>query len=145
MQAVGDQFIGMMDGLIGIMVGLSVFIFVIFIYLLTKAVIDRSARSISYIKVFGYRDREVSQLYIRSITICVAVSLVVLQPLIIESLTAIFHSMLMTYSGNIEIYVPWQAIAGTIAAGFMSYLLVAALHTRSIKRVPMAEALKVQE
>ncbi|MDO4849141.1 MAG: ABC transporter permease [Coriobacteriia bacterium] len=145
MQAVGDQFIGMMDGLIGIMVGLSVFIFVIFIYLLTKAVIDRSARSISYMKVFGYRDREVSQLYIRSITICVAVSLVVLQPLIIESLTVIFHSMLMTYSGNIEIYVPWQAIAGTIAAGFMSYLLVAALHTRSIKRVPMAEALKVQE
>ena len=58
MRAVGDQFIGMMSDLIGMMVGLSVFIFLLFMYLLTKAVIDRSARSISYMKVFGYRDGE---------------------------------------------------------------------------------------
>lgn len=116
-----------------------------FIYLLTKAVIDRSARSISYMKVFGYRDREISKLYIRSITICVVASLVLCLPLIIGSLTAIFKAMLISYSGNIEIYVPWTAMAQTVAAGLATYLAVAALHTRSIKRVSLSEALKVQE
>ena len=69
--------------MIGMMVGLAVFIFLLFMYLLTKAVIDHSARSISYMKVFGYRDSEISHLYIRSITLCVAASLVLSLPVII--------------------------------------------------------------
>ena len=145
MRAIGDQFVDMMGDLIGIMVGLSVFIFLLFIYLLTKAVLDHSARSISYMKVFGYRDSEISILFLRSITVCVAVSLVTTQPLIICGITALYRSMMASYSGNIEIYVPAYAIAATIAAGFATYLVVALLHTRSIKRVSMAEALKVQE
>ena len=145
MRAVGNQFIGMMSSLIGMMVGLAVFIFLLFMYLLTKAVIDRSARSISYMKVFGYRDGEISHLYIRSITLCVVASLVLCEPLIIESLTVIFRTMLLTYNGNIEIYVPWSAMAGCAGIGFATYLVVALLHTRSIKRVSLSEALKVQE
>ena len=145
MRAVGDQFIGMMSDLIGMMVGLSVFIFLLFMYLLTKAVIDRSARSISYMKVFGYRDGEISHLYIRSITLCVVAALVLSQPVIIGSLTAIFRSMLLAYNGNIEIYVPWWSIAACVGIGFATYLVVALLHTRSIRRVSLSEALKVQE
>ena len=145
MRAVGDQFIGMMSDLIGMMVGLAVFIFLLFMYLLTKAVIDRNARSISYMKVFGYRDGEISRLYIRSITLCVAASLVLSLPVIIGSLTAIFRAMLLAYNGNIEIYVPWWSMAECVGIGFATYLVVALIHTRSIKRVSLSEALKVQE
>ena len=145
MRAVGDQFIGMMSKMIGMMVGLAVFIFLLFMYLLTKAVIDHSARSISYMKVFGYRDSEISHLYIRSITLCVAASLVLSLPVIIGSLTAIFRSMLLAYNGNIEIYVPAWSMAACVGIGFATYLVVALLHTRSIQRVGLAEALKVQE
>ena len=61
------------------------------------------------------------------------------------SLTAIFRSMLLAYNGNIEIYVPWWSMAECAGIGFATYLVVALLHTRSIKRVSLAEALKVQE
>lgn len=145
MDAIGEQFVGMMDDMIGMLMGLSVFIFLVFMYLLTKSVIDRSARSISYMKVFGYRDSEISRLYVRSITLTVAVSLVVCQPLIIGGLTLLFRAMLLAYNGNIEIYVPMAAIAEVIAIGFATYLAVALLHIRRIKRVPLALALKVQE
>ena len=145
MDAIGEQFVGMMDDMIGMLVGLSVFIFLVFMYLLTKSVIDRSARAISYMKVFGYRDSEISRLYVRSITLTVAVSLVVCQPLIIGGLTLLFRAMLLAYNGNIEIYVPMTAIAQVIAIGFATYLAVALLHIRRIKRVPLALALKVQE
>lgn len=145
MDAIGGQFTGMMDDMIGMLVGMSVFIFLVFMYLLTKSVIDHSARSISYMKVFGYRDREVSKLYVRSITWCVVASLIVCQPLIIVSLTAIFKAMLLAYSGNIEIYVPLTCILEVIATGFATYLVVALLHVRHIKKVPLALALKNAE
>ena len=145
MDAIGDQFVDMMDGMIGMLVGLSVFIFLVFMYLLTKSIIDRSARAISYMKVFGYRDGEISRLYVRSITLTVAVSLVVCQPLIIGGLTLIFRAMLLSYSGNIEIFVPTAAIVEVIAIGFATYLAVALAHVHRIKQVPLALALKVQE
>ena len=145
MDAIGDQFTGMMDDMIGMLLGLSVFIYLIFMYLLTKAVIDRSARSISYMKVFGYRDGEISKLYIRSITLCVVTSLILCLPVIIGVLTLVFRGMLLSYNGNIEIYVPSDALAKCLLAGLATYLAVAALHTRAIKRVSLSEALKVQE
>ena len=143
MDAIGEQFTGMMDDMIGMLVGMSVFIFLVFMYLLTKSVIDHSARSISYMKVFGYRDREVSKLYVRSITWCVVISLIVCQPLIIVSLTAIFKAMLLSYSGNIEIYVPLACILEVIATGFATYLVVALLHVRTELVTPVTELVEV--
>lgn len=145
MQAIGDQFVSMMDSLVGMMVGMAVFIYLIFMYLLTKAILDRSSRSISYMKVFGYRDGEISALYIRSMTICVVVSLVACMPLIIVSLGAIFKAMLTSYSGNIEIYVPNECLVEALICGLATYAAVALAHMRAIKRVSLAEALKVQE
>lgn len=145
MQAIGDQFVKIMGSITGMMVGLSVLIFVLFMYLLTKAVLDRSARAISYMKVFGYRDGEISLLYLRSITICVVVSLIVTQPAVVQLLTVVYRAMLSRFSGNLEMYVPPLAIAASLAAGLASYLAVAALHLRQIRRVPLSEALKAQE
>ena len=145
MDAIGDQFTGMMSDMLGMLIGLSVFIFLVFMYLLTKSVIDHSTRSISYMKVFGYRDGEVSKLYVRSITWCVVVSLVVCQPIIIWALTLVFRAMLLSYSGNIEIYVPMAAIAETVLIGLATYAVVTLLHMRHIKKVPLALALKSAE
>ncbi len=145
MDKIGTQMTDSMGSMMYLLLGVAVFIFFVFVYLLTKAVIDHSARSISYMKVFGYRDREVSLLYVRSITWCVAASLVLSLPAIIGSLTAIYKSMLMRLSGNIEIYVPTDAMVKVVVIGMLTYAIVAALHLRAIRRVPMALALKVQE
>ena len=145
MDKIGAQMTDSMGDMMHLLLGVAVFIFLIFIYLLTKAVIDRSARSISYMKVFGYRDQEVSRLYVRSITWCVVASLVLSLPLIIGGLTLIFKSMLMSYTGNIEIYVPADAMAKCVLTGLATYAVVVLVHLRSIRRVPVALALKVQE
>ena len=58
---------------------------------------------------------------------------------------AVMRTMLLAYNGNIEIYVPWWSIAACVGIGFATYLVVALLHTRSIRRVSLSEALKVQE
>lgn len=42
-------------------------------------------------------------------------------------------------------YVPAWSMAACAGIGFVTYLVVALLHTRSIKRVSLSEALKVQE
>ena len=120
-------------------------LFLILIYLLTKTVIDRSARSISYMKVFGYRDREISRLYIRSITITVLVSLVACLPIIVSIIDVLVKLLMSRYSGNLEIWVAPQTYVLEVCIGAATYCVVALLHMRRIRRVPLALAMKVQE
>ncbi len=145
MDKIAVQMTNSMGNITDMLLGLAVSIFLVFMYLLTKTVIDRSSRAISYMKVFGYADREINRLYIRSITWTVVCSLLLSLPLIIVTLTAVFKAMLMEYGGNIVIYTPAEDLAICVAVGLATYAVVAFLHTRRIKRVPLALALKVQE
>ena len=120
-------------------------LFLILIYLLTKTVIDRSARSISYMKVFGYHDREISKLYIRSITITVLVSLVLCLPIIVFVIDLLVQVMMTQYSGNLEIWIAPQTYVIEVLIGAATYAVVAFLHMRRIRKVPLALAMKVQE
>ena len=120
-------------------------LFLILIYLLTKTVIDRSARSISYMKVFGYRDREISKLYIRSISVTVLVSLVLCLPIIVSVIDILVQIMMTQYSGNLEIWIAPQTYVIEILIGATTYAVVALLHMRRIRKVPLALAMKAQE
>ena len=120
-------------------------LFLILIYLLTKTVIDRSARYISYMKVFGYHDREISKLYVRSITVTVLVSLVLCLPIIVGVIDLLVQVMMSQYSGNLEIWIAPQTYAIEVLIGAATYAVVALLHMRRIHRVPLALAMKVQE
>lgn len=144
-QALASEMENFMSEMVGMLVGVAVVIYFITMYLLTKVIIDNSARSISYMKVFGYRQREIRGLYIRSITITVIASLIVTIPAIMALIDVIWKVAISRYSGNILIYFDPVVIAESVVVGLVTYLVVALLDIRHINRVSMAEALKVQE
>ena len=49
------------------------------------------------------------------------------------------------FTGNFEIVFTPDVILKDLAFGIATYCVVAFLHVRRIKRVPLSEALKVQE
>ena len=145
MLAVADQLQDSMGKIASSLLYAVVPLFLILIYLLTKTVIDRSARAISYMKVFGYRDREISKLYIRSITLTVLVSLVACLPIIVGALDVLVQIMMSKYAGNLEIWVAPETYVQEVLVGAATYAAVAFLHVRRIRKVPLALAMKVQE
>ena len=96
-------------------------------------------------KVFGYHNGEISRLYVRAITVTVLVSLVASLPFVLW-LVKFFVSFVMDrYSGNLEIWVPASLLAEVVAIGAVAYAAVAVVHIWRIRRVSLAEAMKVQE
>ncbi len=145
MAKIGDQMEDSMSSIMNMITWVALIIFVILIYLLTKTIIDRSARAISYMKVFGYRDGEINQLYLRAITTTVAISLVACLPLILWVIIFLVKIVFMGYPGNFVITIDPLVYVKEIALGLVCYAVVALLHMRRIKKVPLALALKVQE
>lgn len=145
MGASADQMQESFGDMMGMVVAFAIPVYLILVYLLTKTVIDRSSRYISYMKVFGYHDPEISRLYVRAITTTVLVSLVASLPLVIK-LCDFFVSLVMDrYSGNLEIYIEPQLMAKVVAIGAVAYLAVALVHMWHIRGVSLSEAMKVQE
>ncbi|MDO4796474.1 MAG: FtsX-like permease family protein [Coriobacteriales bacterium] len=145
MDDISNQMRESMGNIMTMMMLMAVPIYLVLVYLLTKTVIDRSARSISYMKVFGYHAKEVDGLYIRPVTVFVLVSLIASIPLIIGLLTVLLTVVFMRYSGNFPISIPADRLALLVVVGMATYAVVAALHVRRIRRVPLSLALKVQE
>ena len=145
MMAVSEQLTDSFGDMIGFVVGLAVAIYIILMYLLTKTVIDRSARSISYMKVFGYHNREVNSLYLHPISASVLVSLVASLPMVIGLIIVFMKAAFMRFTGNIEAYTAPEQLAYVLLAGVVSYALIAVLHVWRIRKVPLSLALKDNE
>lgn len=132
-----------MGSMMGLVDGFAVLIFVVLIYLLSKIIIEKNAQSISMAKILGYTNMEISRLYILSTTIVVVVCILISIPVEVWLLKALFHIvMLVSMTGWIPIHLESDLYVKMFVIGFATYLAVAMLEYRRIRRVPMDEALK---
>jgi len=82
---------------------------------------------------------------VRSITVTVLVSLVLCLPIIVGVIDVLVQVMMSQYSGNLEIWIAPQTYVLEVLIGAATYAVVAVLHMRRIRKVPLALAMKVQE
>ncbi len=123
--------------------GFSIVLFMILIYLLSKIIIEKNAQSISMTKILGYSDREISSLYLLSTTIMVVVFLLMSFPIETVLMNALFRGiMISSISGWIPLYIDPVLYVKMFLLGFGTYLLVALIEYRRIRKVPMDQALK---
>ena len=123
--------------------GFSIALFMILIYLLSKIIIEKNAQSISMTKILGYSDREISSLYLLSTTIMVVVFLLLSFPIETVLMNALFRGiMISSISGWIPLYIDPVLYVKMFLLGFGTYLLVALIEYRRIKKVPMDQVLK---
>lgn len=145
MNSSADQMQESFGDLMDMVVAFAVPVYLILVYLLTKTVIDRSSRYISYMKVFGYHDPEISRLYVRAITVTVLASLVASLPFVLWLVRVLVVFAMDRYAGNLELWVPTELLVRVVAIGAAAYAAVAIVHVWRIRRVTLSEAMKVQE
>lgn len=132
-----------MGSMMSLVDGFAILMFMILIYLLSKIIIEKNAQSISMAKILGYSNREISSLYILSTSIMVVLFLLLSFPIEQTVMVALFRGiMLESISGWIPLYIDPFLYVKMFLLGFGTYLIVAALEYRKIRKVPMDEALK---
>lgn len=132
-----------MGGMMYMVDGFAMLIFIVLMYLLSKIIIEKNAQSISMSKILGYTNSEVSRLYIVSTFVVVAVSILISMPLVYQALVYVFRWMLInSMSGWIPIYLSKSIYVKMFIMGIVSYGVVALLEYRRIQKIPMDTALK---
>ena len=120
----------------------GVAMFMLIVYLLSKIILEKNAQSISMTKILGYSNREINSLYITTTSLVVISSMLLTIPLCAYLMKTVCVYIFSDYSGWFAYYVPLTVYVKMFLLGVCSYLAVAYLQTRSIKGVPLGEALK---
>lgn len=123
--------------------GFAVIMFVVLMYLLSKNIIEKNARSISVTKILGYTGGEISRLYIIATLIAVIVSLIAALPLTYKLFSILFVEMISRkMSGWLPLWLPAGIYRTMFLLGLGSYAVISLAEYRKIHKVPMHEALK---
>lgn len=132
-----------MGGMMSMVQGMALIIFMIIIYLLGKIIIEKNAQSISMAKILGYSDREISQLYIMPTTIVVITFLIISIPIVFYSFKAIYKPMMIQMmAGWLPLNLSPIIYVKMILMGCATYAVIAWAEYRRVRKIPMDEALK---
>ena len=132
-----------MGNMMGLVNGFAIMIYMIVIYLLSKIIIEKNAQSISMTKILGYTNGEISRLYIMSTMVVVIIELLISLPIEKAVMNVIFRTMMMSsMTGWITLWIDPKIYVEMFLVGFITYVAVAFLEYRKIRKVPMDEALK---
>lgn len=135
----------MMWPMIVMMSSVSAIIFLVVMYLMMKVMIDRSAFSISLMKVFGYRKREIKRLYLDGNFFVVALGALVCVPLAKMVMDGIYPYFISNVAIGMDLAFSWQMYVGIYAAIIVLYLVINQLLVGRLAKVNLAEVLKNRE
>lgn len=140
-----DVFVKLMYSMVYTMIAASAVIMAIVMYLMMKVMLDRSAQSIALFKVFGYRRREISRLFLDGNTVLILLGVLVSIPLSKIIMDAMYPYLVSNVACAINLSIsPW--VYGILFLGCM--LIYAVIHTmlvRRIRKIPASEVLKNRE
>ena len=142
MTKMAEQLKVSMGDMFTIVEAFAVVMFILVVYLLTKIILERNSTSISMVKILGYEDREIGQLYLVATSWVVLLAVLISFVLVTELIRQIFVAFMKGYSGWIPFGISKETYVQCFILAIVSYLVVAAMQMHRIKKVPMDEALK---
>ncbi len=140
-----DIFVELMMSMVIMMGVVSALIFMVVMYLMMKVMIDRSAFSISLMKIFGYRTKEIRKLYLNGNFYIVALSTLIGIPLSKMMMDAMFPYMVSNVACAINLSFPWQLYAGLLGSIFLLYFIINRMLYGKLKKMAPADVLKNRE
>ncbi len=140
-----DVFVTKLKPMIYMMVVVSALIFCVVMYLMMKVMIDRSAFSISLIKIFGYRKKEIKKLYLNGNFYVVAVGAAICIPLSKKLMDLMYPVLISNVSCGMNLTFGWKLYLGIYLAVILMYVIINQLLVRRLNQVLPAEVLKNRE
>ena len=145
MEKAADVFVNLMYSMVYTMILASAVIMAIVMYLMMKVMLDRSAQSIALFKVFGYRRREISRLFLSGNTVLIALGILICIPLSKRIMDALYPYLVSNVACGIDLHMaPW-VYAVLYLACMLIYAIIHALLVRRIRQIPANEILKARE
>ena len=138
-------FTDMMGPMVVMLVAISALIFMIVMYLMMKVMIDRSAFSISLMKVFGYRRREIRRLYLDGNFYVILLGALICVPLAKWSKDLVYPYCIANVAIGMDLKFTPQIYIMIYGGILLCYMVINFLLVGRLNKLVPAEVLKNRE
>lgn len=138
-------FADQMRSMVIMIVIISTLIFVVVMYLMMKVMIDRSAFSISLIKVFGFKTKEIRKLYLDGNFFIIAIGAAICLPLAKLIMSAVYPSLVSNVNCGVKLtFAPW--LWAVLYGGILVlYFIINRVLVGRLNKIVPAEVMKNRE
>lgn len=137
-----DSILQPMQYSVGIMAFLSFLIGLIVIYVVTSLIIEENKESISLMKIWGYRRKEVNSLILNSSSLLIVIGYILGVPLLLTSLSAMFSSVTKSLNFAFPVTIDYSYVLIGFVVIYFTYVISKTLNRRKVNRISMTEVLK---
>lgn len=123
----------------------SLTFFFVFIFILTKIIINKNRLSIAYLKIFGYTRREISLIYIMPTTVVFILTFILSWPLQKKLLGYISFVAFSKFAGYFELAISNALFFKAFGYALLIYMLVCIGQVYNISKINYGEVLKNRE
>lgn len=134
-----DSFGGVFDSFIII----TLIFYLIISYLVTSLIIDKSKTNISYLKIFGFKDKENATIYTNPIFLILIVFEILMIPAMDFLVRILTKYALTKLDAYVEINIPITSFVKAIALSIIIFIIVQFLEKRKISKIDMVKELKI--
>lgn len=141
----GAVFMDLMMPMFFTMTGCGILIFLIVLYQMVKVMIDRASHSLSLMRLFGYRDRELKRLYLNGCFTVTGAGAVFMVPLAKWIMDQMYPSFVANIACGLDFEWEWQLYFAVYMGVIICYLIIQALVMGKLKKITPEEVLKQRE
>ena len=123
----------------------SLTFFFVFIFILTKIIINKNRLSIAYLKIFGYTRREISLIYIIPTTVVLILTFILSWPIQKKLLGYISFVAFSKFAGYFELAISNALFYKAFGYALLIYMLVCIGQVYNISKINYGEVLKNRE
>lgn len=109
---------------------------------ISTTIIDKSKENISYLKIFGFKDREVAKIYINTILFLLVIFEIVLMPLLNTILKFLIKISMEKLDIFVDISIPNKIFAFAFFLSLLTFIITQIIESYKISKLDMVKELK---
>lgn len=120
----------------------AVVFFFILILMVTELIIDKAKLNMTYLKVFGYKDKEVAKFYVNTSFVMLIIFQIILIPILDKLVKYFYFIAMQKFDAYLEVTVPVRVFVTSYMMTVVVFVLCQWIERRKIKRIDMVKELK---
>ena len=120
----------------------AVVFFFILILMVTELIIDKAKLNMTYLKVFGYKDKEVAKFYVNTSFAMLIIFQIILIPILDKLVKYFYFIAMQKFDAYLEVTVPVRVFVTSYLMTVAVFILCQWIERRKIKRIDMVKELK---
>lgn len=136
------HFLDTFTTILNMMKAISVSFYFILLLMVTELIIERSKLNMTYLKIFGFRDKEITKIYVNTSFVILIIFQIILIPILDKLIKYFYFVSMQKFDAYLKVTIPTKVFALGYVMTIVIFIACQIIERRKVKKIDMVKELK---